>query len=204
MKCTKCGAEIAEGSVFCGECGSKTESVETTVEKSVSLGTEEASVEANYSKTPEAFTANATVNVNLAWAKFLGYFALWAGALFNFISAVRSFTGSDFGYEKNSIYEMYPLVQPVMILTAILTLALSAACAYSAICIIKQKKAVIKFLPLTNFLCAFVTAFNIIGLSVAVSFNCSNASAIATILVNVAMGFVNMKYFSNRSEIYCN
>lgn len=204
MKCTNCGAEIADGSVFCGECGSKTESVETTVEKSVSLGTEEASVEANYSKTPESFTANATVNVNLAWAKFLGYFALWAGALFNFISAVRSFTGSDFGYDKKAIYEMYPLVQPVMILTGILTLALSGACAYSAICIIKQKKAVIKFLPLTNFLCAFVTAFNIIGLSVAVSFNCSDASTIATILVNVAMGFVNMKYFSNRSEIYCN
>lgn len=204
MKCTNCGAEIADGSVFCGECGSKTESVETTVEKSVSLGTEEASVEANYSKTPEAFTANATVNVNLAWAKFLGYFALWAGAIVNMFSAIKSFAGSEFGADKNWFYETYPLIHPVMILTGVLMALLAAGCAYSAICIIKQKKAVIKFLPLTNFLCAFVTAFNVIGLSIAVSFNCSDASTIATILVNVAMGFVNMKYFSNRSDIYCN
>ena len=60
MYCNSCGTEIEEGATFCTNCGAP-------------VGQAQSQVEAQPQQ-PE---------LGMKWANFLGYFALWLGAIVN-------------------------------------------------------------------------------------------------------------------------
>lgn len=95
MFCSKCGAQLEDGSVFCSSCGSQ-----------VGYGQPAPTVNNAYANPVNNGVNNGYANpygnpvfvaqpvLGLGWAHFLGYGFLWVGAFFNFCLSIAYIMGS--------------------------------------------------------------------------------------------------------------
>lgn len=66
MICRSCGAYVNDNEAFCGNCGAK---------------------QVNPDNMVSDYPGNGSA-IGMKWAKFLGYFALWLGALYDGYQAI--------------------------------------------------------------------------------------------------------------------
>ena len=139
----------------------------------------------------------------LAWAYFLGYGALWIGAIINIITGIPHITGSYLGYNKNSVYAYFEALQILDILYGLVVVAVAVLGIVTALCIILKKKAAVVLVPAMYFAnCAFGALYLMLlaGITGELSAVASGAGAI---VVSLVMGIVNIIYFRNRRHIFC-
>jgi hypothetical protein len=215
MRCNVCGAKLDDGTKTCPYCGCAAEgdgkeiTVYTASDASVAEG---ASNNANATISP-AFMTDSSVgrevgpSVGLKWAHFLGYFALWIGALSNLSIAVQLLTGSVYeggGVNAEMVYSVYGSLRYADRFYAISVLVLAGLAVFAAISILKYKAMA------GTLVCALYGLNTIAGIAyIVMTSHILGASTMdyntaASILVSIVFFFVNIVYFKKRKHIFVN
>lgn len=192
MFCSSCGTQNEEGTKFCSNCGAPLPvAVDPTTGDVVADPSTAGATAANPEK-------------GLGWAKFLGYFALWAGALINFAGAFQSLTGSKYGKDADLVYSVFKALKPLDVFYGLLCIAIVVVQVMAAISIIKRKKATIVLVPAIYCIVFLVVlAYSLLATAV-IKQSAFEASVISNLAVNAVMFFANITYFKNRSDVFCN
>ena len=144
------------------------------------------------------------------WYGFLVYFALWAGALISFITAIMYFTGGVYAMQGGSaklVYWAFPSMQFFDILYAIACLAGAALGVYTAIALLGYRRNGPDLLSmlyilnggagvLYNVLCLFAIA------SSGVNTGAILGSVVGGIVGTVVMVLLNKIYFDKRRHMF--
>lgn len=160
--------------------------------------------ELSYGSAPTYQGTSAAKKDNLRWAKFLGYFALWLGAVANFGTAMSLFTGLQYNGLVEKVYSVFPTLKGLDTIYGIVCMVIVVLGIICALSIIKRKKRTVILVPLLHgtvmcselIYCALGTA--IIGSS------CFDVSVISNICINAGMLFINYTYFKHRAHIFVN
>lgn len=199
MVCPNCGMSIDDNSKFCAGCGTKIETAEAepkfSFEAEVKIGDTEGE-----KKAPGSFGEK-----DLKWAKFLGYFGLWAGALINLSTAISLFSGNVYGPNmKELVYATFPTLKVLDPVYALLLLAVAALDGLAAFSIIKRKAAAITLVPMLYLVTSIISIVYTVMTTVIISAPTFDASSIVSICGGIVMFFVNKTYFNNRNNIFVN
>ena len=186
MFCKSCGAQVDEGVAVCPNCG---QPVEQQADMQVVLKEQ---------------------GLGLKWANFLGYFALWAGALVNLFAGVKYFTGSIYedagtGASADLVYSVLGDSLKFLDKTyAVLLWCTCIICVFAALSIIKRKKT-------TRMLVCLVYGLNValgliysLGVTAIVGQSAFTTVLIMQLVFSVVMICVNWIYFGNRRDIFVN
>ncbi len=126
MFCPRCGSQIPDNSNFCPRCAASLTGqspAQAPVQPPVNFG----------QPVWNAPVAPAPQALPLKWFKFLIYFALWAGAVGNLITAITFLTGvpyTMYGSSAEEIYSALPALRVIDILYAIVLIGLSVYAFY--------------------------------------------------------------------------
>ena len=142
----------------------------------------------------------------MKWFKFLIYFALWANMILNIVMAVTYLNGSVYtisGADAGTVYEVFPDLEGIDKLYAIALIGLGVYALVTRFALARFKS----FAPMLlygvyvlNTLAPIVYAF-LVAPILEVSF--TELLEFTSIAVNVVMLLINVKYFSNRSDMFC-
>lgn len=147
------------------------------------------------------------VKLGMKWYKFLIYFALWAGAVLNFLNAIAMLTGSIYeaeGVPSWYVYEYYPQLQRIDLIFGILLIALSVHQLTVRSSLAKFKADAPKKLKLMYVyeilweIAYTIIVSNVIGTGAVIS------EIISSCIVSVVMILINDKYFKNRKHLFVN
>jgi len=193
MFCNKCGTQLEDGAKFCPSCGTP-------------VGNE---VNNNMQEQPMAQPMGAQVQQpGLAWANFLGYFAIWFGSLLNLISAIQMLTGLVYNAAGGSADLVYAVFGTgLMVLDKVygaLLLGLVVLGVMTALSIIKRKKNTGKLLTILYAGVIIVSILYIVITSAILGSSTLDASSGTSIVVSVIMLIVNHIYFKKRQHIFVN
>ena len=215
MRCNVCGAQLDEGTKTCPYCGCATEgdgkeiTVYTASDASV---VENTGINAD-AAISTAFMTDSSVgreegpSVGLKWAHFLGYFALWIGALVDLSSAVQMLTGSLYdvgGANAEMVYRVYGSLRYVDKFYGIGLLVLAGLAVLAAISILRYKAMAGTLVCALNGLSFLVGIAYIVMLSHIIGHNQMNASNAVGTLISIAFFCVNIVYFKKRKHIFVN
>lgn len=209
MKCNVCGAEIDEGTVTCPYCGCAPEGDgrKTTVYSSTEAGNADAG-SADSTSFSEGYEGVSEPAVGLKWANFLGYFALWMGALVNVAMAYEILSGDHYNngfttaemiydfYGKGLKYAdiFYGACLPVAALLAVI----------GAMSILKFKASAVKLIPgIYLYNTVVVTVYCALATGIT-GVNYFSLSQVLVIIFSVIMFCVNLGYFNKRRHIFVN
>lgn len=209
MKCNVCGAEIDEGTVTCPYCGCAPEGDgrKTTVYSSTEAGNADAG-SADSTSFSEGYEGVSEPAVGLKWANFLGYFALWMGALVNVAMSYEILSGNHYnnGFTTaEMIYDFYGKglkYADIFYGACLLVAALLAV--IGAMSILKFKASAVKLIPgiylyntvVVTVYCALATGITEV--------NYFSLSQVFVIIFSVIMFCVNLGYFNKRRHIFVN
>ena len=216
MRCNVCGAQLDDGTKTCPYCGCATEGdgkQVTVYTASDASAQESAGDNANATISP-AFMTDSSVgrevgpSVGLKWAHFLGYFALWIGALANLANGIRLLNGSLYeeqGVTAEMVYAFWGnslKYADKFYSVCLIILAVLAAC--GAVAILKYK-------AIAGTLVSAVYAVNAIsGIAyIAMTTHIVGQSTLdpqtaVSIIVAIVFFCVNIFYFKKRKHIFVN
>lgn len=209
MKCNVCGAEIDEGTVTCPYCGCAPEGDgrKTTVYSSTEAGNADAG-SADSTSFSEGYEGVSEPAVGLKWANFLGYFALWMGALVNVAMSYEILSGDHYNngfttaemiydfYGKGLKYAdiFYGACLPVAALLAVI----------GAMSILKFKASAVKLISgIYLYNTVVVTVYCALATGIT-GVNYFSLSQVLVIIFSVIMFCVNLGYFNKRRHIFVN
>lgn len=209
MKCNVCGAEIDEGTLTCPYCGCapKGDGKKITVYSSTEAGaTGDGSTDAF------SFSAGSATETRpmtgLKWANFLGYFALWMGALANVAMSYEILSGNHYndGYTTaEMIYDFYGKglkYADIFYGACLLVAALLAV--IGAMSILKFKASAVKFIPgIYLYNTVVVTVYCALATGIT-GVNYFSTGQVLVIIFGVIMFCVNLGYFNKRRHIFVN
>lgn len=216
MVCKSCGNNNPDGAKFCDNCGAKLEEENVAVETPAADPVAAAFDAANAGAPANAYGAAPVYDYSqqaapaepvrgTKWASFLGYFALWLGAIMNFVNAFQVITGKQYdgsGVSANSVYQLFKPLKALDVIYGLLLFVLVAWGVFAAVSIITKKKTTLWAVP---FLYVFVAALSLLYTAAATAIlgqSCFTLNVIVSILVNICMFFINFTYFRNRKNIY--
>lgn len=197
MFCTKCGSEISEGSAFCPVCG-------TNLAQQPNNG-QFNGAQANYNQQP---IGNQN-QLGMAWYKFLIYFALFAGAVLNVVSAFIYFSGSQYGgeYQTQLVYAFFDGLQGLDMFMGILVLGAAVLGIVTRFSLSGYKKNAPKLVTALYSYSIVANVIYLIALSavLGVSFEQIEVGNFVTqIAVSVLMVCLNTVYFKKRAHLFVN
>ena len=195
MFCSSCGTQMEEGTLFCPNCGKSVDD-NLAVNETANNGAQQPEGAYQY--------YNPNPVLGLKWAHFLGYFALWAGALLNLVTGFQCITGLIYGGDAGLVYAFYGGLQVLNILYGICLLGVVALGVITALSIIKCKKQTGKLVCLVYLVQSVLTVVYLIGTSIILGSFAGDASVIMQIVISIVMIFVNRTYFNNRRDVYVN
>ena len=160
---------------------------------------------APYSADPFASADVAAVpQRGMKWFKFIIYFQLWAGMLFNLVTAGKYFTGAHYEGKAEMVYRVFPALQPLDIVLGVVCLAL-------AVYTVVVQRALAKFRakgPMMYYLMFIVnTAVTVLSLliaSIIIGQSVFTAEVAGSIIGSLVMIFINIPYFNNRKHLFVN
>ena len=185
MFCSQCGTENPDGELVCSKCGA-------TLVKDEGKGINKP-------------------DMPMKWYKFLAFFALWAGAFINLAYGFRYLGENAFGnsFASELIFEAYPKMKGVMVVCGLATIATAALNVWTAINLIKYKKAAPKLVVLNYVAGAVVNIYYLVATASIVAPELvaeSNIILTATFSVILAIVFsiINIVYFKKRKHLFEN
>ncbi len=146
--------------------------------------------------------------LGMKWYKFIIYFALWAGAVFNVISAISLMTGSiyeDVGGSAEVVYSVFPGLKGWDIFFGVILIFIAIYQIYVRSCLVKFKaKAPMMLVLIYCILIAYEVLYAIVASSflVRIGGDPTIADSIPNIIGWIIMAVVNYKYFDNRDELF--
>ena len=180
MVCKNCGRELTENESFCPACGVS------------AIGDPDTGNRAHF----------LSLVYPMKWYKFLIYFALFAGAVTNVISALLTILGF---FTASAVYEMYPAALPYDICVAVIALALAALDLYTRHALVTYKKIGPVLLCISYAIPAVHTAVAvIIGSAITEGLISFGISQVSGIVVSIVMVVVNYVYFKKRQDMFIN
>lgn len=216
MRCNVCGAQLDDGTKTCPYCGCATEGdgKQVTVYTASDASTvENTGINADAAISP-AFMTDSSVgredgpSVGLKWAHFLGYFALWIGALINLSNGVRWLTGSIYeenGVPAETVYEFWGnSLRYADKFFAISMLVLSVLAVCAALSILKYKAVAGTLVCALYGLIAVSLSAYVVMESHIFRQNVLDYLTAGYIIVTIVFFFVNIVYFKKRKHIFVN
>lgn len=184
MYCNSCGTEIEEGVTFCTNCGAP-------------VGQAQSQVEAQPQQ-PE---------LGMKWANFLGYFALWLGAIVNISVFSTYLTGTIYlqtGTSADVVYGVFPALNVLDKFYAICLLATSILGIVTALAIIKRKRTAGKLVCAVYLVSAIVVVIYTVASTLIFGQSTIQPTTVVSVVVSIVMIFVNRTYFANRANVFVN
>lgn len=142
----------------------------------------------------------------MKWFKFLIYFVLWANAIINIIMGVTYLNGSIYGLsggETAEVYEVFPKLEGIDKLYGVGLLCLSVYALITRFSLARYKS----FAPLLLYGVYILNTLAPIAYAALAApiagIPFSELFEIAPIIVNAVMLLINIKYFTNRSDMFC-
>ena len=204
--CSKCGNSInEEGQKFCENCGAALQGD--------AVGYEAANQNDIYGDSKSSVYAKSLKNkYPMKWFKFLIYFALFFGAFIEFVMGLNYIMGTIYLAQTNGnvsaemVYAIYGT--PLKIWDVIYGLTILGAAVFSIItrfALSKYKKNGPKFLYILYIAGAVLGLIYNIGvvLITGIGGTAIFTSSVGMIMTGIIV-FANYKYFSKRSELFCN
>ena len=206
MFCSSCGTQLEEGTLFCPNCGNPVAQANDTAQTQAEASAAQASAPVNPAPQFDGSTQYYTPQpvLGLKWAHFLGYFALWAGAVLNLASGIQFVTGLIYNGDASFIYDYFPGLQVLNILYGVCLLGTVALNVFAALSIIKCKKQTGLLVCLVYSAQVVLSLVYVVAGSIIISSFAGDATTITQIIVSIVMIFVNRTYFNNRRDVYVN
>ena len=206
MFCSSCGTQLEEGTLFCPNCGNPVAQANDTAQTQAEASAAQASAPVNPAPQFDGSTQYYTPQpvLGLKWANFLGYFALWAGAVLNLASGIQFVTGLIYNGDASFIYDYFPGLQVLNILYGVCLLGTVALNVFAALSIIKCKKQTGLLVCLVYSAQVVLSLVYVVAGSIILSSFAGDATTIIQIVVSIVMIFVNRTYFNNRRDVYVN
>ena len=220
MFCQKCGAKVADGSAFCGSCGTQVttqyqqpmqQSYQQPMQQSYQQPTQwsygQPYQQPYYQPYPQG---NYQQPLSMGWFNFLIYFSLFAGAVMNALSSIQILTGLHYGgtVERDLVYGMFGGLQVVDIIYGICVLLVAVFGVVTRFSLSGYRSIGPKLLTTLYVLCALVNLFYIISLTVVVDgvvdLTESVATVITQIIISIVMIIINYVYFKKRAYMFVN
>lgn len=128
--CANCGTFCEDGKVYCPNCGAQQpNAAQAPAQQSYQQSYQQPYGQQPYHQTP-GYAANQNYGISnempMKWFKFIIYFQLFANCVLNVISAITTFTGSQYQGAADMIYTYVDGLQTVDTLYGVLLLAVAA------------------------------------------------------------------------------
>lgn len=144
----------------------------------------------------------------MKWFKFLIYFALWFGAVGNFLGGIMMFDGGQYGDSAKLVYAVYDGLKAVDIIVAALCIVLAAFGIYVRFRLAGFYANGPKMLNWLYVFSALVNLLYIVGLFIIlpsrVAENIELGSYISSSVISVLMICLNVSYFKKRAHLFVN
>ena len=196
MFCPKCGSQIADDAAFCVNCGHAVNSQHAQAPQT------QQPVQSYPPVDPQA------QQLPMKWFKFLIYFALWASAVLNALTAFSLLTGSVYGTdgEAKLVYALFEDMKTLDTICGVLLLALVAWTIYTRFQLAGFKAKAPAYLTIMY---GGVIAFNLIYIIGCISAlpeyiveAIDHTAYISSIVSSAAIMFVNISYFKKRAHLF--
>lgn len=204
MFCSKCGAQLPEGTNFCTRCGTSTQTT--------GGGTTGTSQSGTY--TPPVYT-RPTENPYVAyrpepqqpafpmkWFKFTIYFQLFANAVLNLFNAFSSLLGLSYGTYAEDVYFAYPGLHSLDIIMGILYLLLAAFAIFTRFQLAGFKKRGPTLLYVFLAANLVLLLFYVVAASVVTATNLVSVTIVSNTVTMVVLLVCDYIYFTKRQELF--
>lgn len=186
MNCNTCGAELEEGAKFCPKCGNPVgDNVAAPVNAPVQ-----------------------TQTTGLAWANFLCYFALWAGAVINTYNAISFLTGlvyASSGVSAETVYDIYGTGLMVMDkVYGVIMIGAVVVAVIAALSIIKRKAIAGKMVCILYAIIVISDILYVVATTAITGISTMTPAIIGNVIMGIVMIIVNTIYFNKRKHIFVN
>lgn len=162
----------------------------------------------------QPYRQNSLQNAGLPmnWHKFLVYFGLWAGAVWNIICAVTMFAGAQYGDYSELVYAFIPGLKIIDVVYGILLIGIGALGFLTAFQLLKLKRGAPKLLMILYIVSAAASVLYVVA-SVIVLLNygadlsdlaSTMISTFSTIGISIAMIIANNVYYKKRAHLFVN
>lgn len=210
MFCPNCGNNLPDGSTFCSACGTQLAANNQQPTYQQPTYQQPTYQQPTYQQPVYQQPANsigAQPDMPMGWFKFLINFALFAGAILNFASAIQFLTGSIYGTEneKDLVYYVFPDLETLNMIVGVLLIGLAALQIFTRF----RLAGFYKNGPLLLYaVYAGVLVVNLIAIIGTMSIVDSDGSGDAFtsmytgVAVNIVMLIVNIGYFNKRKHMF--
>lgn len=215
MFCPKCGTAVADGAQFCPTCGTATAQAQPQQPQYAPQQPQYAPQQPQpeqpqqpyYAPQQPYYTPVAQAPaMAMGWYKFLIYFALFASAVLNAISAISMLTGAMYDGSAKLVYAFFDGLKTLDTLMGIGLLVLAALAIYTRFRLSGYRKNGPAMLNTVYLVVAGLQLMYIIGaysiLPEIVAKELDITSPIISIVVSVAMVAVNTTYFKKRKHLF--
>lgn len=230
MFCPNCGNQCPDGTKFCQSCGSP---LANNQQQNQNAQPDSGNQQANYQQPYQQYqqpnyNQYQQPNYNqpyqqpyqqypqypdpynghpMGWYKFLIYFALFAGAVLNVLSAFTYFTGTVYtvnDIDPLAVYALYPSAKIVDIIYGIALLAMAAFMIVTRFQLSGMKKngpKMVVSLYIINIALAIIYTVALMFVTNIFEFDATTAGQC---VVPIVMAIVNKVYFDRRKDLFVN
>lgn len=219
MFCSNCGAQISDQSKFCPSCGQPIQQQSQQPQPAqASYGQQPYQQQAyqqpyqqSYAQpsySPASHAPGAPVApLPMNWHKFLVYFGLWAGAVYNLISGILALTGKHYGSDSKLVYFVIPSLKTPDVIFGIAVLAMAVMGVITAINLLSYKALGPKLVCILYLVGGCITLIYVIWVAIILSdYDASLGNMIATtivsLVVDVLMFIANKVYYGKRASMF--
>ena len=217
MFCPKCGNQLSEGQKFCANCGNSLEEAPQT-NPQPSQQQNQYYAQQNPYQPPYATGYNPmqppVYQYPMKWFKFLIYFALFAGAVINFLGGIMALTGAQYnssGHDVSAlVYAFFPDLKTIDLIYGVVCIALAVLAVYTRFSLARFKN------NAPNLLYAVYASAGITNLVYAIAVSSivskggeefANAvdvvsDGVIPLIVSIVMIVLNKVYFDKRKSLF--
>ena len=210
MFCSNCGAQVSDQAKFCSSCGQPIQQQSQQPQPAqASYGQQ--SYQQSYAQPSYSPASHAPVAplapLPMNWHKFLVYFGLWAGAVYNLLAGILVLTGKHYGSDSKLIYYFIPSLKTPDVIFGIAVLAMAVMGVITAINLLSYKALGPKLLCIFYLVGGCITLIYIIWASSILSDYGASvgsviASAIVGLVIDVLMFIANKVYYGKRASMF--
>ena len=211
--CSKCGTQIEDAKQqFCSNCGEKIERQESSSPTVSATGgmPDQTNGQVTFEQSYNAYPATPIIQHPMKWFKFLIYFALFFGALINFVFGFNYITGGIYFSQTNGqataemVYATFGMGLKVLdIIYGILMIAIAVFSIYTRFRLAKFKS--------NGPLCVYILygsgacltlLYNIVLIVVTGLNQLTSATSITSLIISAGFILINYSYFKKRKELF--